>query len=114
VDGALKLELSDFAANPGVLWALPSIATDTGAVVVEQTNYGSLCRDDVTGAASVRPGHIELRMNFVESLRLCTAEVRALRYEATISAPSGMYAVVVLRASNNQVDTLRTASVVVP
>jgi hypothetical protein len=113
VTGALRLEVSDFIAPGGFLWALPSITPQIGAIVVEQTQYGSLCSTNVSGDAQVQPSRITLTLRFSETLRSCGAQIRALTCTATVTAPAGGYSVIVLRAQAGQTDTLRTGNVVV-
>lgn len=114
VNGPLHLDVADFATRGGVLWALPSIASTGGGIVVESTRYGSLCLFDVSGSAPSQGNKIELHVRFDERLTQCTAEIRALRYTATISEAPGTYDVTVIHYTGTSVDTLRRQTVLVP
>ena len=113
-NGALRLDLSDFPAQPGVMWALPSVAAAPGAIVVGATQYGSLCIFEVTGEAQVQGSAVEIRLHFSERLTVCTADVRALRYTATLSVPPGTYDVTVVHDYGDRGGPLRHATVTVP
>ena len=113
VSGPLRFAVTDFSTQAGVLWALPSITPAVGAVEVENTRYGSLCRFDVTGRAETQGNKIDLFVQFDERLSLCIAEIRALRYTAIISEPPGTYDVTVIHRDGTSVDTLRRQTVAV-
>lgn len=113
VSGPLRLAVTDFSTQGGIFWALPSITPAVGAVEVENTRYGSLCRFDVTGTARTRGTKIDLHVQFDERLTLCTAEIRALRYTAIITEAPGTYDVTVIHHTGTSVDTLRRQTVVV-
>jgi len=111
--GALRLDLKDFPEQAGILFALPSVTPGTGAIVVENTRYGSLCRFEVTGKADVKGHTIGVHITFVERLTLCTAEIRALRYTATLATAPGTYDVAVIHEGGTQADTLVRRTVTV-
>ncbi len=113
VSGPLRLEVKDFPAQPGILWALPSITPGTGTVVVQNTRYGSLCVWAVSGNAVVQGARIDLHIGFSARLTSCTADVRALQYTATITAPAGTYDVTVIHHEGAQADTLQKQKVTV-
>jgi hypothetical protein len=114
VNGPLRLALRDFSTPGGILWALPSVTPQAGAIVVENTRYGSLCRNAVTGRADIQARTVALHVTFSERTTICTGEIRALRYTATIATAPGTYDVAVIHEENNRVDTLARRSVVVP
>ena len=114
VDGALTMTVSDQPASPGILWALPNVTTSVGALTVEQTQYGSLCADDVTGHADVAPGAIALTVRFSERLTICTQDVRALTYNARLTGLAGGYDLTVIRLEGTRADTLVRQRVTVP
>ena len=113
VDGPLKFEVRDFLASPGFLWALPSVIGGTGNVVIQNTRYGSLCSQDVSGTVDQRDKTVTLHVVFTERLTVCTAEIRALQYTATITEPGGIYNVLVVHHENNRTDTLQKQTIVV-
>jgi hypothetical protein len=115
VNGPLRLVVKDTLARPGVFYALPSITAETGAIVVSNTRYGSLCRLAVSGRADIQGNTIGLHVTFAERLTMCTSEIRALTYDATVSGLSHgtPYDVAVIHEENGQADTVRTATVVV-
>src|SRR4051812_18006978 len=78
--GGLRFEASDFLAQPGMLFAKPSVTAEGGTIVARSTRYGSLCRFAVTGHADVQANRIGLHVGFSERLTICTAEIRALSY----------------------------------
>ena len=106
VNGNLTLQLHDFVAQPGVLWALPGVQVTSNSALVQNTRYGSLCHFDVTGAATVTGARLTLDITYSERLTLCTAEIRALTYGAQISGLSGTYDLFVVHHENNHADTL--------
>ena len=114
--GALTLQVTDFAAQGGILWALPSVAATPSAVTVQSTRYGSLCGTAVDGSAMVAGSHITLDVNFAERTNaMCTTEIRALRYAAAIAVAAGSYDVTVVHHDGTQADTLvRQRQVTVP
>ena len=113
VTGPLRFTLRDFIATPGVLWALPSITPQTGSVIIENTRYGSMCIYAVTANADISGRRVGLHVRYSQRLTSCTAEIRALRYQATISLPAGSYDVVVVHEENGSADTLRKETVTV-
>lgn len=114
-NGQLLLVVTDSLARPGVMFALPSITAQQRSIVVSNTRYGSLCRLGVSGYADVHGNTIGLHVAFTERLTLCTAEIRSLRYDATVSGLSSgkAYDVAVIHEQNGAADTLRKETVVV-
>ena len=114
-NGPLLLVVTDSLAQPGVMFALPSITPREGAIVVSNTRYGSLCRFAVSGYADVHGNTIGLHVGFTERLTSCTAEIRSVRYDATISglARATPYTVSVIHEQNGVADTVRSATVTV-
>jgi hypothetical protein len=113
VNGPLRLAVSDFSTQGGIQWTLPSILPGPGSLLIENTRYGSLCRFAVTGNAEVHSSSIALHVKFGERLTICTADIRALRYTAMITAPAGTYNVSVIHEFGAQADTLVRRTVVV-
>jgi hypothetical protein len=113
VNGPLRLDLRDFTSPPGIMFALPSVTPGTGNLVVENTRYGSLCRFEVSGRADVKGHTIGVHIGFAERLTVCTAEIRALTYKATLSVPAGSYDVAVIHENGNEADTLVKRAVTV-
>jgi hypothetical protein len=99
VSGQLTLTVSDFSTNAGMLWIAPTAEGARGAVTARAIRYGSLCGFEVTGRAEVAGNRIALHVDYMPRLTLCTAEIRALRYDATIDglAP-GRYEVHILHS----------------
>jgi hypothetical protein len=99
VNGPLTLTVSDFSANAGVLWIAPTAEGAKGTVTARAIRYGSFCTFAVSGRAEVAGSRIALHVDYMPRLTLCTAEVRALRYDATIGglAP-GRYDVHILHS----------------
>jgi hypothetical protein len=115
VNDRLRLEAEDFPAPGGVLFVLPSVTPASNSIVVSSTQYGSLCRTALTGDAAINGQTIGVRVRFTERLTVCTAEIRALSYTATVSGvPTGTYDVAVIHEYNNSVDTVVRRSVAVP
>lgn len=114
--GVLTLKIEDFVAPPGIFWALPSVTPAPGSVVVQSTRYGTLCYTAVDGSATVNGSHITLDINFnARTDVMCTQEIRAMRYTATIAAAPGSYDVTVVHHDGSQPDTLvKSRAVVVP
>lgn len=99
VNGPLTLTVSDFPANAGVLWIAPSAAGTKGAVTARAIRYGSRCAFEVTGRAEVAGNRVALHIDYAPRLTLCTADIRALQYDAVIGglAP-GRYEVHILHS----------------
>src|SRR5437762_7590958 len=106
VEEPLRLTISDFATSPGILFVRPNAAVSPSLVTVRSTRYGSLCRYDVSGHASVQSAVINLRIVYTERLTLCTQEIRAISYAAEVKATSGTYDLVVLHEENAKADTV--------
>lgn len=113
-NGPFHLEVKDFQTQGGIFWALPSVTPSAGKIVVENTRYGSLCQFDVSGNAQTDGNKIAVHVTFSERLTACTADIRALRYTATLSEPAGTYDVSVIHTNGTQTDTLARRTVVVP
>jgi hypothetical protein len=113
VNGSLRLELQDYPTNAGIFFALPSVIAGDGNIVVENTRYGSLCRFAVDGHADQAGNTIGLHISFVERLTLCTQEIRALKYTATLTEPPGTYDVLVIHEDGTSPDTLVRRTVTV-
>ena len=110
--GPLKLVVSDQPSSGGIDFALPFVADSTGAIIVGDTQYGSLCQTAVTGSASVNGTAVVLRVTFAERMTVCTQEIRALSYHATITVPAGPHDVTVIHYEyNGKPDTLVQRSV---
>jgi hypothetical protein len=112
--GPLRLEADDYATSAGILFALPQVTTASGTIGVSSTRYGSLCRFALAGDAQVSGRTVVLRVRFNERLTLCTGEIRALRYNATITVSPGTYDVSVIHQENNEQNTLVVRTVTVP
>ncbi|HVX40783.1 MAG TPA: hypothetical protein VHB25_14530 [Gemmatimonadaceae bacterium] len=114
--GALTLKVQDFATNPGIFWALPSIVSSPSTISIQSTQYGNLCRESVDGGAAVTGSHVTLDVTFTDKPdAVCSAEIRALRYTADIAAPAGTYDVTVVHHDGARADTLvKQRTIVVP
>lgn len=110
----LTLTATDAPAQPGMLWVRPLVTGAAGAVSVRSTRYGSLCRYETHGQASVRPGSITLEIQFLERTTLCTGDVRALTYDAQIKAPAGTYDVTVVHQENGAREVAQRQTITVP
>lgn len=113
VNGTLRLELTDYPTPPGIMFALPSVTGGDGHLVVENTRYGSLCLFAVDGRAETTDHTIALHVSFEQRLSVCTQEIRALKYSATITEPAGVYDVLVIHEENAAADTLVRRTVTV-
>jgi predicted ATPase len=113
VNGSLRFAIRDFPTGGGIFWALPSVTAGTQSIVVEHTRYGSLCRYAVAGRTQIQGNRIELHVDFAQRLTLCTADIRALRYTATVSGLSGTYEVAVIHEEGARSDTLALRTVTV-
>jgi len=113
-DGPLQFTVSDFTAPGGVLWVRPTPVVSKGNISVQSTRYGSLCLYDVGAHADVAKGAITMHVTFSERLTVCTAEIRALRYDAELSVPAGSYALTVIHDQGTARDTVINQAVSVP
>jgi hypothetical protein len=84
VDGPFTFTVTDFPAQMGVLWVAPTAEGARGAVTAHAIRYGSLCALAVAGRAEVTGNRVSLHVAFMQRLTTCIAEVRGLRYDATI------------------------------
>jgi hypothetical protein len=97
VDGQLTMVVSDFPAMMGVLWIAPTAEGAHQAVTAKAIRYGSMCATDVAGRADVVGNRVTLHVTYTARTSLCTKEVRALRYDASIgSLAAGQYEVHIL------------------
>jgi hypothetical protein len=115
VNGALRLEVEDM---PLMRATAPfdgpaSITGGTGAVILFKSQYGSLCRYAIAGNADVNGSKIGVHIAFTERLTSCTADVRVLQYNATVTAAPGTYDVALIQERNAAVDTIARQSVIV-
>lgn len=113
-DGALQFTVSDFTAPGGILWARPTPVVSKGNISIQSTRYGSLCLYDVGAHADVASGTITMHVAFDERLTVCTAEIRALRYDAELAVPAGSYALTVIHDQGTARDTVINQTVSVP
>ena len=103
ISGPLTLTVSDFATNVGVLWVQPGALGSAGAITATAIRYGSLCAMAVTGRADIVGTRISLHITYAARTgTVCTAEVRAIRYDAVIRglAP-GRYEVHLLHSTGD-------------
>ena len=115
IDGQLRLDVTDKPTIGGVLWALPSASTGPSMVSVTQTMYGSLCRYAVAGHADVTDTAITIRLEFAERLTSCTTEIRALTYNAQVTAlTKKQYDLRVIDVRGTAQDTLLVQRVTLP
>lgn len=112
--GPLRLELRDEPAVGGVLFVSPSVSSASGAVVVRHTRYGSLCQLAVSGTAAIQPTKLDLHVSFEQRTAICSQEIRALSYTATIAAAPGTYNVTVIYDGGTRPDTAARKQVTVP
>jgi hypothetical protein len=96
-DGRFTLTVTDFPTQMGLLWIAPTAEGARGAVTAHAIRYGSLCALAVNGRAEVTGNRVLLHVAFMQRTTICIAEVRGLRYDATIDglAP-GRYEVHIL------------------
>ena len=113
-DGGLRFTATDFVAPAGIFWARPTPVVSKGNISVQSTRYGSLCLYDVTAHADVASGAITMHVAFSQRLTMCTAEIRALRYDAELSVPAGSYALTVIHDEGTARDTVINQTVAVP
>jgi len=113
-DGALELTVTDFTTPGGILWARPTPVLSKGNISIQSTRYGSLCLFDVGAHADVGNGTITMHVTFNERLTVCTAEIRALRYDAELSVPAGPYELTVIHDEGTARDTVIKQTVSVP
>lgn len=107
-NGSLRLETRDMPMGPSTpaFDTVPKISGGAGAVSIARSQLGSLCRFAVTGSADTQGNKIGVHIVFTERLAMCTAEVRVLQYEATVTAAPGTYDVALIHERNGVVDTL--------
>jgi hypothetical protein len=115
VNGSLRLETIDTRLSPGSssVDTTPTITGTAGAIVIAKSQLGSLCLYEVTGSADTSGDKIGVHIVFTERLTACTAEVRMLQYNATVTAPPGTYSVALVHERNAVVDTIARQSVTV-
>jgi hypothetical protein len=113
-DGALRFTTTDYPTQAGFLFARPTPVVSPASIALQSTRYGSLCRFEVTPKLTVTDGSIVMHVNFAERATVCTAEIRALRYEAQIGVPKGSYDLTVVHDEGAQSDTVVHQQVVVP
>lgn len=112
--GALRLDLSDSPSRIGILFTRPIAEASTGAVTVTSTRYGSLCRYAVTGSSVVDNRSIVVHVRFAETTALCTADIRALTYRATVGGlAAGTYSMRVLHDESSASEEVLSQSIVV-
>ena len=114
VEGPLRLEVSDFRTVGGIMWTLPQINTSRSTLVIQETRYGSLCQNEVTAHADIRPGAVDLHVRYTERFTSCVADVRALKYDATLTGLSGSYDLTIIHDENGRSDTLMQRKVTIP
>jgi hypothetical protein len=115
VNGPLRLEVHDMAAFQATspFEGPATITAGTGAVLLAKSQIGSLCRYAVSGNADVHGTKLGVHIVFVERLTVCTADVRVLQYNATLTTPPGTYDVALVHELNGSVDTIARQSVTV-
>jgi hypothetical protein len=116
VNGALRLVTRDMPMSqaPVPFTSAPEFGASAGAITIAKSQVGSLCRSAVTGSADTRGRAVGVHIVFTERLTTCTADVRALQYDATITASPGTYDVALVHEANGAVDTIARRSVTVP
>jgi hypothetical protein len=114
-NGPLRLEMHDAPLTPSnsAFDTIPKFADASGAVTIARAQIGSLCRHALTGTADTQGDKIGVHIVFTERLTTCTAEVRVLRYDATVSASPGTYRVALIHERNGIADTVARQSVIV-
>ncbi|HEY4303171.1 MAG TPA: hypothetical protein VGM82_01785 [Gemmatimonadaceae bacterium] len=115
VNGALRLEVHDAPLTPSTppYDAAATIVGNVGNVGLAKAQLGSLCRYAVSGNSDVRTGKIGVHIQFVERLTSCTAELRVLSYNATLTAAPGAYDVALIHEFNGVADTIARQAVTV-
>lgn len=114
VKGPLRLEAHDMLASVATTpFPAASITVSPGAIVVNNSQFGSLCQYAVSGDADVRGGRVGLRVVLTPRLTMCTADLRVLQYTMTLTIAPGTYDVAFVRELNGAADTLATRSVTV-
>lgn len=113
-DGPLRFTVTDFTSPGGIFWARPTAVVSKGDISIHSTRYGSLCAYDVSAHADVTNRAITMHVAFGERLALCTAEIRALRYDADLSVSAGSYDLMVIHDQGTARDTVIKQTVTVP
>jgi hypothetical protein len=115
VNGALRLEVTDAPAFRAIspFDGPPTITAGSSTITVAKSQLGSLCRYAVSGSADIKGSKLGVHIAFVERLTMCTADVRVLKYNATVTIPPGTYDVAVVHELNGSADTLARQSVTV-
>lgn len=85
VDGPLRITTTDQPTSPGVLFVRPSSTGGTGSVTATGIRYGSVCALAVSGHADIAPGSVTIHIVYAGRLTACTADIRALTYQAVVS-----------------------------
>lgn len=114
-NGPLRLETHDAPLTPSssAYDTIPKFAGTAGAITIARSQLGSLCRYAVTGSADAHGDKVGVHIVFAERLTSCTAEVRVLQYNATVTAAPGTYSVALIHEHNGAVDTIARQSVTV-
>ncbi len=115
VNGALTLTVSDSPAMAGVLWIAPTADGGAGRITARAIRYGSLCATSVSGRVDVAGNVVSLHVAYTaRTAALCTMELRALQYDATVAplAP-GQYEVHIYHADGTGEVEVRKQTVTV-
>lgn len=115
VNGALRLEVQDMPAFRATspFDSPATITAGAGSVLLAKSQIGSLCQFAVSGSADVNGTKLGVHIAFAERFTVCTADVRVLQYNATVTAPPGTYDVALIHERNGSVDTIARQSVTV-
>lgn len=114
VKGPLRLEAHDMMASAATTpFPAASIAASNGAIVANNSEFGSLCRYAVSGDTDVRGAQVGLHVVLTPRLTMCTADLRVLQYTMTLTIAPGTYDVAFVRELNGAADTLARRTVIV-
>jgi hypothetical protein len=114
VKGPLRLEVHDMMASAATMpFPAASITASTGAIVANNSEYGSLCQYAVSGDTDVRGATVGLHVVLTPRLTMCTADLRVLQYTMTLTTTPGTYHVAFVRELNGAADTLARQTVTV-
>jgi hypothetical protein len=114
VNGPLRLEVHDMMAAAAITpFPAASITGATGAIVANNSQFGSLCQYAVSGDTDVRGATVGLHVVLAPRLTICTADLRVLQYTMTLTIAPGTYDVAFVRELNGAADTLARRTVTV-
>ena len=112
--GPLSLVARDAPTVGGIDFTSAFVTAAPGALIVQRTQYGSLCQLAVRGTANIQGTKIDLHVSFDQRTGICCQDFRALSYSARVSTTPGTYDVTVIEDEGGRADTVAQRQVTVP